>query len=101
MKRTIDSELLDSDRGTPAEIAAALADIRRVNRWFGGVSTSERLVQRVVDEFALRRLDLLDVGSGSGDVPLAVASRFNRRGVHLYPTLLDRRASHLPSVPAA
>jgi hypothetical protein len=56
MKRKVESELLDSDLGTPAEIAAALADIRRVNRWFGGVATSERLVQRVVDECALRRL---------------------------------------------
>jgi ubiquinone/menaquinone biosynthesis C-methylase UbiE len=65
------------------------------------VSTSERLVQRVVDESALRRLELLDVGSGSGDVPLAVASRFDRRDVHLYPTLLDRHATHLPRGPAA
>jgi SAM-dependent methyltransferase len=101
MRRKVDSELLDSDCGTPAEIAAALADLRRVNRWFGGVSTSERLVQRVVDESALRRLELLDVASGSGDVPLAVASRFERRGVHLHLTLLDRWATHLPCVPAA
>lgn len=101
MKRKVDSELLDSDCGTPVEIAAALADIRRINRWFGGVSTSERLVQRVVDASALRRIELLDVGSGSGDVPLAIASRLERRGVHLNPTLLDRCATHLPQVQAA
>ncbi len=100
MKRKVESELLDSDCGTPVEIAAALSDICRVNRWFGGVSTSQRLVQRVVDESALRRVELLDVGSGSGDVPLAIASRLNRRGVHLCPTLLDRSAAHLPRVPA-
>ena len=101
MKRKVDSELLDSDCGTAAEIAAALADIRRVNRWFGGVSTSERLVQRVLDRSALRRLEVLDVGSGSGDVPLAMAKRFERRGVQLHPTLLDRSATHLPQVPDA
>jgi SAM-dependent methyltransferase len=97
MKRKVESELLDSDCGTPAEIADALADIRRVNYWCGGVSTSERLVRRVVDESGLRRFEQLDVGSGSGDVPLAVASRFEQRGVQLCPTLLDRQASHLPS----
>jgi len=101
MKRTVESELLDSDCGTPAEIVAALADLRRVNRWFGGVSTSERLVQRVVDESGLRRLELLDVGSGSGDVPLALASRFERRGIYLCPTLLDQCATHLPRGSAA
>ena len=100
MKRTVESELLDSDGGTPAEIAAALSDIRRVNRWFGGVSTSEHLVRRVVDASGLRRFELLDVGSGSGDVPLAIASRLDRRGVHLHPTLLDRCATHLPCVPS-
>ena len=56
MKRTVESELLDGDCGTPAEIAAALADLRRVNRWFGGVTTSKRLLERVVNESALRRL---------------------------------------------
>ena len=101
MKRKVGSELLDSDCGTPAEIAAALADIRRVNRWFGGVSTGEHLVQRVVDASALRQIELLDVGSGSGDVPLAIASRLERRGVHLHPTLLDRCATHLPQVQSA
>ena len=56
MKRTVESELLDGDCGTPAEIAGALADLRRVNRWFGGVTTSERLLERVVNESALRQV---------------------------------------------
>jgi SAM-dependent methyltransferase len=96
MKRKVESEWLDSDCGTPAEIAAALDDLRRVNQWFGGVSTTARLVERVVDESALRRPEMLDIGSGSGDVPLAVASRLSRCGVRLCTTLLDRKANHLP-----
>jgi SAM-dependent methyltransferase len=99
MKRKVEPELLDSDCGTAAEIAAALADIRRVNRWFGGVATTERLLRRIVDELALREIELLDVASGSGDIPLALAGRFGRQGIRLHPTLLDRRVSHLPSLP--
>ncbi len=58
-------------------------------------------MQRVLDRSGLRRLEVLDVGSGSGDVPLALAKRFERRGVLLHPTLLDRSATHLPPVPDA
>lgn len=101
MKRTVESELLDGDCGTPAEIAGALADLRRVNRWFGGVTTSERLVERVVNESALRHFELLDVGSGSGDVPLALVRRFERRGVRLSATLLDQHGTHLPQLATA
>ena len=101
MERTVEPELLDSDCGTPEEIAGALADIRRVNRWFGGIETSERLIRRVVDQLALREVELLDVACGSGDVPLALAHRLERRGVRVRPTLLDRSAVHLPAVATA
>ena len=101
MERRVEPELLDSDSGTPEEIAAALGDIRRVNRWFGGIETSERLVRRVVDQRALREIELLDVACGSGDVPLALARRLARQGVRLHPTLLDRSATHLPPVSTA
>jgi len=101
MERKVEPELLDDDCGTPAEIAAALADIRRVNRWFGGVQTSECLVRRIVDELGLREVELLDVACGSGDVPLALSRRLERQGVRLRSTLLDRSAAHLPALPRA
>ena len=39
MRRTVTPELLDSDSGTPAEVAASLADLNFINRWFGGIAT--------------------------------------------------------------
>ena len=47
MKRVPTLELLDTNAGTPAEVAASLADLRMINRWFGGVDTTVRLIQRV------------------------------------------------------
>ena len=93
MKRVVKPELLDSDAGTPAEIAAALADLRRINRWFGGIRTTLRLVDRAAD-FS-RELSLLDVASASGDVPRSVAAHLTRRGVRTSITLLDRARSHM------
>lgn len=110
MKRTPTLELLDTDAGTPAEVAASLADLRMINRWFGGVDTMIQLVKRASFDEAARdgapavlarqtgdkpvSLSLLDVASGSGYVPHAARKQLLRQGVHLEVTLLDRIASH-------
>jgi ubiquinone/menaquinone biosynthesis C-methylase UbiE len=96
MKRTPSHELLDSDHGSAEEIAGSLADLCFANRWFGGLSTGQFLLRRVVEKAGLRKLSLLEVAAGSSDVPLAVRSRFERDGIELKVTALDRSASHLP-----
>src|SRR5207302_2824446 len=63
------SDLLDTDAGTPAEIAASLADLCRINRWFGGINTSEALIERVARRHGVCELSLLEIAAGSGGVP--------------------------------
>jgi ubiquinone/menaquinone biosynthesis C-methylase UbiE len=96
MRRVVMPELLDTDAGTPAEIEQSLRDIGRVNRWFGGTSTTVRLVEQVAEGSGRHELSLLDVGAGPGDVPLGVSGRMQHRGRRIEVTLLDRAASHLP-----
>ncbi len=95
MKRVVTPELLDRDDGSPAEIAVALADLRRINRWFGGIATTTRMIERVAGATGEKRLSLLDVAAASGDVPQKARERLRRAGVELSITLLDRAASHL------
>jgi len=95
MKRVPTAELLDSDAGTPHEIARSLADLRRVNRWFGGLATTEALVMHAFGELRTTSLSLLEVAAGAGYVPGVVQQRMRDRGLHLDVTLLDRSASHL------
>lgn len=95
MRRIVIPELLDDDLGTPAEIAASLADLRRINRWFGGISTTESMVRRAAYETRTDNLSLLEVGAGSGDVPTEVQRRLAGAGITLSLTLLDRNATHL------
>jgi hypothetical protein len=97
MKRVPTTELLDSDAGTPAEIAASLADLRRINRWFGGVATTEAMIERVAGQLAVCQFSLLDIAAGSGDVPKLAAAHLRRRGINVNVTLLDRACSHLNS----
>jgi len=95
MNRTVIPELLDSDSGSPAEISAALADLRLVNRWFGGAATMCHLVRDVARRTGRRELSLLDVGGASGDIPARVARQLGREGVRLAFVVLDRSAAHL------
>ncbi|MGC2185517.1 MAG: methyltransferase domain-containing protein [Terriglobales bacterium] len=95
MKRVATPELLDTDCGTPAEITASLADLRRINRWFGGVATTEDMVWRVAREISSSSLSLLEVAAGTGYVPQTARERLLHRGLSLQITSLDRAASHL------
>jgi ubiquinone/menaquinone biosynthesis C-methylase UbiE len=96
MRRTVIPELLDDDLGTAAEIAGALRDLRRINRWFGGMRTTTALLRRVARERDCRKLSILEVGAGAGDVPLEAQRVLAGDGIGLQVTLLDRAWSHLP-----
>jgi ubiquinone/menaquinone biosynthesis C-methylase UbiE len=95
MKRSVAPELLDTDSGTPAEIAASLRDLDRINRWFGGVSTTQAMVRRVVERTGRFDLSMLDIASGSGWLPSTLQKRLASEGITLHVTLLDRARSHL------
>ena len=49
MERVVIPELLDDDAGSAAEVSASLADLGRINRWFGGVRVLSRLVEQVAE----------------------------------------------------
>jgi len=95
MKRVPTRELLDTDSGTPDEVAASLADLRRINRWFGGVATTMAMVRSVATETRRSSFSLLEVAAGSGYVPQIAQRELARDGVHIEITLLDQLRSHL------
>jgi ubiquinone/menaquinone biosynthesis C-methylase UbiE len=97
MQRVDAPEILDSDDCSPADVETSLRDIGRVNRWFGGVTTTQKMVERVACICGSNHLSLLEVAAGSGEVPKAVRRGVARHGVTLDVTLLDRARSHLPA----
>ena len=96
MKRVDAPEILDSDACSPRDVELTMQDLDRVNRWFGGVTTTQRLLQRVAGASGQRNLTVLEVAAGSGEVPRLAARRLAQQGVDLELTLLDRALSHLP-----
>lgn len=95
MRRVVVPEFLDTDAGTPEEIAAALRDLRRINRCFGGTSTLIALLQRVFERTGRRELSLLDVAAGPAEASIAAAARLRRRGIDVSVTVLDRALTHI------
>ena len=94
MKRTVEPELLDTDAGTPEEVAGSLADLRAINRRFGGIATLRALLLRAAPT-EQRELSLLDVASGSADIPQALQQELSARGRQLHVVAMDRSRAHL------
>ena len=80
MKRVVIPELLDTDYGTSAEVSASLGDLRRINRWFGGVATTEDMIWGVARNIDSSSLSLLEVAAGTGYVPQTASERLLHRG---------------------
>jgi len=95
MQRINTPEILDSDDCPPHEIEGSLRDLSRINRWFGGVATTRRLIERVAATTGSNRFSLLEVAAGFGEVPKVASRQLARRGIALDVTLLDRVHSHL------
>ena len=98
MRRVVAPELLDEDRGTAREVALSLAELRIVNRFSGGASTTTALLRRACACKTPGETSVLDIGSGSGDTILRAAGTLAREGIDIRATLLDRQATHLPPV---
>jgi len=95
MKRVVTPELLDAEAWTAPELGTALADLDRINRWFGGISTMTAMVERVAQASGAGALSMLDVGGAGGDVARSAAERLRRGGTGLEVAVADRAASHL------
>lgn len=91
MRRELVAELLDSDAGSADEVRASLRDLDRINRWFGGVHTTARMLRQVAISPHGERLAVLDVAAASSRV---VERAAKQAGVDVDVTRLDRAASH-------
>ena len=97
MQRVDTPEILDSGACSLADIAVTLQDIGRMNRWFGGIATTQKMMERVASTTGVKHFSVLEVAAGSGEAPGIVRQRLAARGITSTATLLDRAQSHLPS----
>jgi ubiquinone/menaquinone biosynthesis C-methylase UbiE len=90
MERLTDAvELLDGPLDDPVALAGNLRDLRRINRWLGGASLSTAAIEALAAHRV--QLTLLDVGTGGGDIPLALLDWAHRRDRRLSVVGIDSR----------
>jgi ubiquinone/menaquinone biosynthesis C-methylase UbiE len=95
MRRVVVPELLDTDAGTPREVATSLKDLRMFNRLFGGIRTMSTLLRRVARQRGLKELSWVDVAGSEGYVATHTQRSLAQSGIALRPVILDRAPTHL------
>jgi hypothetical protein len=87
-------EWLDQGRGAPADVAANLAEMWRLNRLLGGVSALTRHLYPLLHHHP-GPAALLDLGTGAADLPRAIARWAARHRQPVTITAVDWAARHL------
>lgn len=88
-------ELLDLGAGTVAERRESLRDLRRLNRCLGGIAASRRELAALLAGARGTTVTLLDLGTGSADVPAGLRAWARRRGIDLRALAIDLKLEHL------
>ncbi len=102
--RSHEEEWMDLPDQDPALVAECLDDLRRLNRWSGGVFLTVRALDHLTIELAPgAELAIVDVATGGGDFPRAMVAWAERRGLRarvlatdLSPMILGLAARDAP-----
>ncbi|HEX8997571.1 MAG TPA: methyltransferase domain-containing protein [Ktedonobacterales bacterium] len=84
------TELLDAEDIDRGALERNLRDIRRINAMLGWTAFTTRAVLAEVKRDPRLTWSLLDVASGSADIPFAIARSAERAGIALRVTATDR-----------
>jgi SAM-dependent methyltransferase len=80
----------------PAAHRATLDDLDRLNAWFGGYALTLRRVRRLLARLARgRRVRIVDVGGGRGDLAVNIVRWARRRGRAVRVIVIDSDAATL------
>ncbi len=85
----VGTELLDDPSADPSAVQLSLRNIARANRWFGGLAAVRSGLNSLLP-FPTSNVTLLDVGTGSGDIPIMARAWARRQGLALRPLGLER-----------
>lgn len=95
MDRVVVPELLDTDAGTPREVADSIQDLRMFNRWFGGVHTVTSSLRRIALQRNLKNISWIDVAGSEGFIAAEAEQALAKSGIGLQTIILDRAPTHL------
>ena len=81
MKRSAEKEMMDLP-GNPKDLLVEdLHNLRRINRYLGGYRGVMKGLKRLVGKDKMSRFSLLDVGTGSADIPRIIVQWARDQGI--------------------
>jgi SAM-dependent methyltransferase len=86
-------ELMDRPQPVSAELESDLENIRELNRWFGSYALISMFLSRWIKPGV--RLRIVDLATGSGDIPRLIAEYGRKVGAGLQIDALDRQSATL------
>lgn len=87
------AELLDQKVGSAREVEKSLRDIARINRYLGGAKVIENAIWPLLQN--RKSATILDIGTGSADIPRYLTLKAAQRGVKLTIIAADLLERHL------
>jgi len=96
MKRSFDPavlEMMDRPQPLSAELERDLERIRQLNRWFGSYRLVLDFMQRWINPG--ERMRIVDLATGSGDIPRLIANYARKIGARVEIDALDRQPATL------
>ena len=96
MKRSFDPsvlEMMDRPQSLSAELERDLERLRQLNRWFGSYRLLLSFMRRWIKPGAPTRI--VDLATGSGDIPRLIADYARRIGVQVEIDAVDRQPATL------
>lgn len=95
LPRAAGAERMDEPGQDPAELGRSLADLRGVNRWLGGYRVVLHHLARLVARHPRPAYRVLDVATGSADIPLKISAWARRKGIRMEIVATDLHATTL------
>lgn len=91
-QRSAELELMDGSDFSAEEFIENLSDLRRINRWLGGQrALTQRLfpMLETLQAAGQQRIRLLDVGTGSADIPVRIVDWARRHQLTIEFVVMD------------
>jgi 2-polyprenyl-3-methyl-5-hydroxy-6-metoxy-1,4-benzoquinol methylase len=85
-------EWMDGDQYSDQDLHESLQDLRWINRYLGGNAVVIKNLSRLAKEKKLLRFSILDVATGSGDIPLEIAKWGRQKGLNISILGIDKNS---------
>jgi SAM-dependent methyltransferase len=101
LTRSVETELMDEEELDPTELAGNLRDLRRVNRLLGGADVILHHLPTILATIpCTQSVTILDLATGSADIPVAISRWAKRTGQVLTIVASDVSADMLAAARA-